>query len=74
MPQPLTLVKIINRILYRADGVTQISVLDTTIYGVDSGWLDGDELLFQQQFRCSIAEKSFQECDVLCKLSKARLV
>ena len=45
MPQSLTLVKIMDRILYRADGVTQISVLNTTISGVDSGWLDGDELL-----------------------------
>ena len=45
MPQPLTLVKIINRILYRADSVTQISVVNSTISGVDSGRLGGDELL-----------------------------
>ena len=45
MPQPLTLVKIINRVLYRADGVTQISVVGATIFGVDSGRFDGDELL-----------------------------
>ena len=45
MTKPLTLVKIMDRVLYRTDGVTQILVLDTTISGVDSGRLDGDELL-----------------------------
>ena len=45
MPQSLTLVKIVDRVLYRTDGVTQVTVLDTTISGVDSGRLDGDELL-----------------------------
>ena len=38
--------KIVDRILYRTDGVTQVSVVSPTISGVDSGWLDGDELLF----------------------------
>ena len=46
MPQSLTLVKIMDRVLNRTDGVTQVSVLGTTISGVDSGGLDGDELLF----------------------------
>ena len=45
MPQPLTLVKIMDRILYRTDGVTQVSVVSPTISGVDSGRFDGDELL-----------------------------
>ena len=45
MPQPLTLVKIMDRILYRTDGVTQIPVVGATIFRMDSGWLDGDELL-----------------------------
>ena len=45
MPQPLTLVKIVDRILYRTDGVTQVSVVSPTISGVDFGQLDGDELL-----------------------------
>ena len=45
MLQPLTLVIIIDRILYRTDGVTRVPVLDTTISGVDSGRFDGDELL-----------------------------
>ena len=45
MPQPLTLVIIIDRILYRTDGITQISVVSPTISGVDSCRLDGDELL-----------------------------
>ena len=45
MPQTLTLVKILDRVLYRTDGVTQVSVADTTIVGVDSGRFDGDELL-----------------------------
>ena len=45
MTQPLTLVKIADRVLYRSDGVTQVSVLDTTIFDVDSGRLGGDELL-----------------------------
>ena len=45
MPQPLTLMKIMDRILYWTDGVTQVSVVGTTISGVDSGRFDGDELL-----------------------------
>ena len=45
MQQPLTLVKIMDRVLYRTDGVTQVSVVSPTISGVDSGRLDGDELL-----------------------------
>ena len=45
MPQPLTLVKIMDRVLYRADGVTQVSIVSPTISGVDSGRFDGDELL-----------------------------
>ena len=45
MAKSLTLVKIIDRVLDRRDGVTQISVLSPTISGVDSGRLDGDELL-----------------------------
>ena len=45
MPQPLTLVKIVDRVLYRTDGVAQVSVVSPTISGVDSGRLDGDELL-----------------------------
>ena len=47
MPQPLTLVKIMDRVLYRADGVTQVTVVGATIFGVDSGRLNGDELLSQ---------------------------
>ena len=45
MPQPLTLVKKVDRVLYRTDGVTQVSVVSPIISGVDSGRLDGDELL-----------------------------
>ena len=45
IPQPLTLVKIMDRVLYRTDGVTQVTVLDTTIFCMNSGRLDGDELL-----------------------------
>ena len=45
MAKSLTLVKIMDRILYQADGVTQVSVVSPTISGVDSGRLDGDELL-----------------------------
>ena len=45
MPQTLTLVKKVDRVLYRTNGITQVSVLNTTISGVDSGWLDDDELL-----------------------------
>ena len=45
MLQPLTLVKIADRILYWTDGVTQVSVVGATIFGVDSGRFDGDELL-----------------------------
>ena len=50
MPQPLTLVKIMDRILYRTDGVTQVSVVRATILGVDSGRLNGDELLSLKVF------------------------
>ena len=45
MLQSLTLVKIVDRILYRTDGVTQIPVVSTTISGVDYGRLGDDELL-----------------------------
>ena len=45
MAKSLTLVKIADRILYWTDGVTQVSVVGATISGVDSGRLDGDELL-----------------------------
>ena len=45
MTKPLTLVKIMDRVLYRTDGVTQVSIVSPTIFGVDSGWFDGDELL-----------------------------
>ena len=45
IPKPLTLVKIMDRVLYRADGVTQVSIVSPTISGVDSGRFDGDELL-----------------------------
>ena len=48
--QSLTLVKIINRVLYRADGVTQVSIVSPTISGVDSGRLNGDELLSLKVF------------------------
>ena len=50
MPQPLTLVKIINRVLYRADGVTQIPVVGSSVFGVDSGWFGDDELLSLKVF------------------------
>ena len=50
MTKPLTLVKIIDRILYRTDGVTQVTILDTTIFCMDSGRLDGDELLSLKVF------------------------
>ena len=50
MSKPLTLVKIMDRILYRTDGVTQVSVLDTTSFCMDSGWLDGNELLSLKVF------------------------
>ena len=45
IPQSPTLVKIVDRVLYRTDGVTQVSVVSPIISGVDSGRLDGDELL-----------------------------
>ena len=45
MAKPLTLVKIIDCVLYRTDGVTQVSVVSPAISGVDSGRLGGDELL-----------------------------
>ena len=39
-----------DRILNRTDGVTSVTVLDTTISGVDSGRLGGDELLSLKVF------------------------
>ena len=50
MPQPLTLVKIMDRVLYRADGVTQIPIVSATISGVDSGWFGDDEVLSLKVF------------------------
>ena len=46
MLQPLTFVKIMDRVLYRADGVAQIPVVSGPISGMDSGRLGDDELLF----------------------------
>ena len=37
--------KIIDRVLYRADGVTQVTVVSPTISGANSGWFGGNELL-----------------------------
>ena len=45
MAKPLTLVKKVDCILYRTDSVTQVSVVGATIFGVDSGRLNGDKLL-----------------------------
>ena len=50
MPKSLTLVKIINRVLYGTDGVTQIPVMSATISGANSGRLGGDELLSHKVF------------------------
>ena len=50
MSKPLTLVKIMDRILYGTDGVTQVSVVSPIISGVDSGRFDGDELLSLKVF------------------------
>ena len=50
MPQTLTLVKIMDRVLYRADGVTQIPVVNSTISGANSGWFGGNELLSLKVF------------------------
>ena len=46
MPQPLTLVKIINCVLNGADGVTQVSIVGSSVFCVDSCRLGDDELLF----------------------------
>ena len=50
MPQPLTLVKIMDRVLYRTDGVTQISIVSATVFCVDSCRLGDDELLSLKVF------------------------
>ena len=50
MQQHLTLVEIMDRILYGTDGVTQVSVVSPIISGVDSGRLNGDELLSLKVF------------------------
>ena len=50
MAKSLTLVKIVDRVLYRTDGVTQVSIVSPTISGVDSGWFSGDELLSLKVF------------------------
>ena len=39
------LVKIINCVLYGADGVTQVSVMNSTISGLDPGRLHADKSL-----------------------------
>lgn len=41
----LMLVKIINCVLYGADGVTQVSVMNSTISGLDPGRLHADKSL-----------------------------
>ena len=45
MAKPLTLVKIVDRVLYRTDGITQVSVVGATFFRMNSGRLNGDELL-----------------------------
>ena len=42
--------KIINCVLNRADGVTQIPVVNSTISGANSGWFGDDELLSLKVF------------------------
>ena len=50
MPKSLTFVKIMDCVLYRADGVTQIPVVNSTISGANSGWFGDDELLSLKVF------------------------
>ena len=45
MIQPLTLVKIINCVLYGADGVEEIPIVSSSVFGADSGRFGEDELL-----------------------------
>ena len=74
MSKPLTLVKIMDRILYRTDGVTQVSILDTTISGVDSGRLDGDEFLFiQDNFVVPSQKNLFRSVTSLSNYQRTRL-
>ena len=74
MPQPLTIMKKVDRVLYRTDGVTQISVVGTTIFGVDSGRLDGDELLFiQDNFVVPSQKNLFRSVTSLSNYQKTRL-
>ena len=50
MPQSLTLVKIMDCVLYRTDCVAKVSVVSSTISGVDSGRFCDDELLSLKVF------------------------
>ena len=74
MPQPLTLVKKVDRVLYRTDGVTQVSVVCPTISGVDSCRLDGDEFLFiQDNFVVPSQKNLFRSVTSLSNYQKTRL-
>ena len=74
MPQTLTLVKIVDRILYRTDGVTQVSVADTTIFCMDSGRLDGDELLsLHDNFVVPSQNNLFGRAKLLANSQRTRL-
>ena len=71
MAKPLTLVKIIDRVLYRTDGVTQIPVVSPTISGVDSGRFDGNELLSIPRQSCRAAfENHIQESEDIWNFSE----
>ena len=74
MPQPLTIVKIVDRVLYRTDGVTQVSVADTTIFCMDSGRLDGDELLsLPDNFVVPSQKNLFRSATPLANYQRTRL-
>ena len=74
MTKPLTLVKIVDRILYRTDGVTQVSVVSPTVSGVDSGRLDGDELLsLHDNFVVPSQNNLFGRAKLLANSQRTRL-
>ena len=74
MPQTLTLVKILDRVLYRTDGVTQVSVVSPTVSGVDSGRLDGDELLsLHDNFVVPSQNNLFGRAKLLANSQRTRL-
>ena len=64
-----------GRVLYRTDGVTQIPVVGSSVFCVDSGRLSDDELLFfNNNFVLPSQKNPFRSAMSFANLQRTRLV